>query len=220
MAWQSSGGNLAERGCSPKCVGGIAPAVRGQGPGWFIHASLSFWRHPALYSILHHHDPHLHSTLSNLGPMLLPHQHPQLLTSLPFSMSNYVAGLSRLLLSWGVCMWGGAEDIQMCQMGISTYYRTMIFQNYFVCFICRTKIILNIPFALFWNRVLWCSSSWPGVLYAEQAILKLTKTGFCLPPEGIKGMHHIKGMTITLIPISHIRKLKTHFFEYCVVSKS
>lgn len=145
------------------------------------------------------------------------------------SIAYLFALLHEQLCSWaltsiaqlGVCVCGGgAEDIQLCQMGISTYYQTMIFQNYFVCFICRTKIILDIPFALFWNRVLWCSSGWPGVLYAEQAILKLTKTGFCLPPEGIKGMHYIKGMTITLIPISHIRKLKTHFFEYCVVSKS
>jgi hypothetical protein len=161
MAWQSNGRSLAGLCCALQCVGGIAPAVRGQGPGWFIHTSPSFWQHPALYSILHHHDPHLHSSFES-GSYALASSAP--------SVAYLFALLHEQLSSWVLtymaqsgCVWVGWGRRKT---GISTNYWTMVLQNYCVCYICRTKILMIILFVLFWNRVLWYSPGWPGVLYA------------------------------------------------------
>lgn len=170
MAWQSRGGRLAGLCCSLKCVGGMAPAVRGQGPGLIHpHNPLLLAAASTLFNPSSPWSPllsHLYFVLLDLGTVPLPHQHPQLLTSLPLFLSNYLAGFSFILISWAV--WGRGAVIKLCQTGISTNYWIMILQNYFIYYIWGTKIIATILVVLFWHRVSRCSSpGWPGSLHAD-----------------------------------------------------
>lgn len=104
-------GNLAGLGCSQWCVGGIAPAVRGQGPGLthqcnplLLAAASTLFNPSSPQSSLLSHS---HFVLLNLGPMPLPHQHPQLLTSLLLSLEQLSSWVLTYIAQLGcVCVAG------------------------------------------------------------------------------------------------------------------